>query len=449
MRVDRANASVRTALLEDAPNRRFVIEWRNVYFFGDLTRRIRFEIILHENGQIVTQYTDVVNDGREQGSSATVGIENEGGTVGFQYALNEPVIANGLAIRYRLLPTVEGVVTDAVDGQPVAGARVRALKAGNLVREVTTGAGGAYQLRLPFGSYTIEVAAENYDGESAVAVLDVEGEAELRDFALDTARVATEPANLEIIAPPRQHRHRQFTLRNTGNVAMDWTLAEAGDISWLAATPTSGSLAPGASQVVAITLNSSGLLPEVYNATLLIGSNSGRRPSLPLPVRLIVPAYQQGLDAAGDASHVDHAEDTWRPDQQFTAGGWGYVGRSNTTRTPDLIAGTDEDILYQSARRGQLEYRFDGVPDGIYQIELLFAEIQNRQSQKRLFDVTIEGSVALLGHDIMAEKGTNTADYHSFFVAVSDGQLNIRLLTRRGFGEPIINAIRVTHRPDR
>ena len=44
-------ASVRTELLGAAPDRQFVIEWRNVHFFADNTRRVDLEVVLHENGQ--------------------------------------------------------------------------------------------------------------------------------------------------------------------------------------------------------------------------------------------------------------------------------------------------------------------------------------------------------------------------------------------------------------
>jgi hypothetical protein len=101
------------------------------------------------------------------------------------------------------------------------------------------------------------------------------------------------------------------------------------------------------------------------------------------------------------------------------------------------------------AREGQVEYRFDGLPSGVYQVELRFAEIKGKKLGKRIFDVAIEGGVALLGHDIVAEVGELTADNHTVTIPVTDGQLNIRFLTRRSFGEPIINAISVTHRPDR
>jgi len=47
------------------------------------------------------------------------------------------------------------------------------------------------------------------------------------------------------------------------------------------------------------------------------------------------------------------------------------------------------------------------------------------------------------------EAGTRTADAHTFFVEVTDGRLDIRLIPNVGFADPVINALRVTHRTDR
>ncbi len=178
-------------------------------------------------------------------------------------------------------------------------------------------------------------------------------------------------------------------------------------------------------------------------------SNSGRDPSLRVPVKLIVSAYEQGVDAGATGAYVDLNGDTWAADQQYTPGGWGYTVRGNTASTRSPIAGTDDDPLYQTARRGQTEYRFDGLPTGVYQVELRFAEIQNRKPSQRLFDVIVEGSLVLPALDIAGEVGQNTADDKSFFVSLTDGQMNIRFITRQADKEPLINAIRVTHRPDR
>ncbi len=76
--------SVRTRELP-APNRRFVIEWRNAKFHNDKSKSVDFEIVLHENGVILLQYRNIDNNPLEMGGSATVGIEDETGTKAVQY----------------------------------------------------------------------------------------------------------------------------------------------------------------------------------------------------------------------------------------------------------------------------------------------------------------------------------------------------------------------------
>ena len=95
------------------------------------------------------------------------------------------------------------------------------------------------------------------------------------------------------------------------------------------------------------------------------------------------------------------------------------------------------------------EYRFDGLPNGMYQVDLRFAELQNQKAGQRLFDVIAEGNLILPALDVVGEVGTYTADSHNFFVPVTDGSLDVRFVTRRGFGEPEISALRATDRPDR
>jgi hypothetical protein len=87
-----ASSSVRTRLMGTAPNRRFVIEWRNMGYYADATRRVDAEAILYETGHVLTLYRNIAADPREEGNSATLGIENAAGTIGFQYSFNEAVI---------------------------------------------------------------------------------------------------------------------------------------------------------------------------------------------------------------------------------------------------------------------------------------------------------------------------------------------------------------------
>lgn len=61
-----------------------------------------------------------------------------------------------------------------------------------------------------------------------------------------------------------------------------------GDIPWLSATPSGGTVAPDACAVVAVTLDSSGLAPAVYTGSLQISSDDPDTPELPIPVTLTV-----------------------------------------------------------------------------------------------------------------------------------------------------------------
>jgi hypothetical protein len=89
------DASVRTEVRGTAPKRQFVIEWRNVTFSDDNTKRIDFEIVLHEKGAILLQYRNIDDDPREKGSSASIGLENEDGTAGVQYSFNTAALNPG------------------------------------------------------------------------------------------------------------------------------------------------------------------------------------------------------------------------------------------------------------------------------------------------------------------------------------------------------------------
>jgi hypothetical protein len=90
-----SSASVRSELLGAAPNRRFVIEWKNVRFFDDFSRRLNFEVVLYETGTILLQYRNVNNDAREMGGTATIGIEDHTGTVAMQFSYNSSAIGPG------------------------------------------------------------------------------------------------------------------------------------------------------------------------------------------------------------------------------------------------------------------------------------------------------------------------------------------------------------------
>ena len=203
------DSSVRTELLGAAPNRRFVIEWRNAHFCCISPESMDVEVVLYENGRILTQYRNL-GSGREEGNSATIGIENESGTVALQYSFNEASVSDGLAVLYRLPPSgfVQGQVTDDNDHQAVAGATVKAIRGGSVFRETTTDSNGNYRMQLPLDSYTIEASASNYESQSAEVVLDDEDEVVTRNFVLRTARAEISP-NARSSSSSRRTRRRR------------------------------------------------------------------------------------------------------------------------------------------------------------------------------------------------------------------------------------------------
>jgi glucose/arabinose dehydrogenase/PKD repeat protein len=92
LRVDAA-ASVLGKAIGSAPNRQYVIEWRNVHIYGNTSQRFSVEAILSENGDVVTNYADLDTD-NERGAGATVGIG------ALQRSFNAPVLRSGQAVLY-------------------------------------------------------------------------------------------------------------------------------------------------------------------------------------------------------------------------------------------------------------------------------------------------------------------------------------------------------------
>lgn len=115
-----------------------------------------------------------------------------------------------------------------------------------------------------------------------------------------------------------------------------------------------------------------------------------------------------------------------------------------------MIADPEDAKPYRSARAGQFDCRFDVPVAGACSaaVELRFADTQHRGPPQQLDDVVLEGAYGLPGPDISAEVDKHTADNHKFFVKETDGQVHLRFLIRRSFKEPVVNALRVIHRPD-
>ena len=434
-----------------APNRSFLIEWRNVNFFGS-TLTVDVEAQLNEDGTIVTRYRNLGADPREQGNSATVGIENAAGTIALQYSLNTAVLSDSQAVRFVPPPSgvVRGTVTDANDHAALAGATVRAMSGATVVATTTTAADGTYSMRLLLGTYTIQLSKTNYVSDSGSVTLATNGEVVTRDAALATARAEVAPSTVVFLANEGQLRTSQVMLSNTTTSGVPLSYALTSDSGWLWTVPASGTVAPGAAASLTVRADPAGLAAGVYHGTVTLTTNAGRAPVVQIGVTLVVPARRQGVNSGG-STFVDGAGDPWGTDQAYTPGGFGYVGSSSVTTVNKPIAGTDDDALYQSQREGMSGYSFDNLPAGTYVVDLDFAEIRpgGVTVGRRVFDVSVNGSVVLASYDPVAAVGNLTADHRIFTVTVAEGgSIQVSFGAKKGKLPPIINALRITHRPD-
>ena len=455
LRMD-GDSGVYTSVRGTAPHREYVVEWRNMQLSKTPERRLSFASAISEDGTYTFHYQGLDAGGvdDELGAGATVGAENHEGTDAFLYAFKQRSLRDGMAIRF--LPerhaVVSGTVTDANDGKPMSGATVAVTRGTTPVTTVAVRADGSYLAQIPVSDpaeYTVRITAPHYEPLTRTATL--QGLATLHtEAALRTGVVtADRTEGWKLVIPAKEARTRTFVLANTGS-ATDYTVKEKSGATWLKATPAAGRLDAGARQEVTLTFDTAKATPgTVLRGTLVIASESGRGPTTELPLTVVVPAYLTAIDAGADgaAPFVDRAGDTWTSDRTWADGSYGRVGDAGVQKTTRTVTGTEEQSLLRTARLGASEYRFDGVPNGVYQVELRFAELSGTKPGRRVFDVTAEGTEKVSNVDVALETGGSyTSLTKTFTVKVTDGRLDLGLTSVTG--ETLVNTVRVTHRPD-
>ncbi|MBA3672612.1 MAG: DUF4982 domain-containing protein, partial [Gemmatimonadaceae bacterium] len=164
------------------------------------------------------------------------------------------------------------------------------------------------------------------------------------------------------------------------------------------------------------------------------------------PARLAdsaVPFRELGVNVGGKAQVAD-ARSLWIGDQPYTPGSFGYVGGTPTLFDRELaITGSDETPLYFTYQRGLSAYRLD-VPDGEYDVELMFAE-PTAKSGERVFGVAVNDLTVAERLDLAAAHGLARAATYTTHVRASGGAgITVRFTPITG--QPILNALHVRKR---
>ncbi|PKP48120.1 MAG: hypothetical protein CVT92_16400 [Bacteroidetes bacterium HGW-Bacteroidetes-1] len=148
---------------------------------------------------------------------------------------------------------------------------------GNTVASVLT----FMQSNVAPGNYTYGVSAvygQPYPGESEIVTTNV---------SVTAPAITTNPSELyHYFFASGDEATKQLTVGNTGNGALNWTatIEFVNGANWLGLSPVSGTVAPGGSQNMNVSFNSTGLPIGVYNANILIASNDPATPVKTVPV---------------------------------------------------------------------------------------------------------------------------------------------------------------------
>ncbi len=101
--VDGNPGNVYTALTGTAPNRKFVVEWRNAVHYGTPNYgNYNFEIVLEETtNKVYIEYQSMTGPGADGATASAVGIENQTGSDGINYAyLDAGAIHSNLVVKF-------------------------------------------------------------------------------------------------------------------------------------------------------------------------------------------------------------------------------------------------------------------------------------------------------------------------------------------------------------
>ncbi len=137
----------------------------------------------------------------------------------------------------------------------------------------------------------------------------------------------------------------------------------------------------------------------------------------------------------GGPAQLDYLTDVlWNQNSEY-----GFMDGNISEFPSKEISNTDEDVIYQTERYNMAGYKIR-IPNGNYNVKLLFADNYSDSSNKRVFDVYLEHEKVIEDFDIFNQVGKSAAIVKEFFnVQVTDGILDVHFADKVNSG--LINGI--------
>jgi subtilisin family serine protease len=252
----------------DSTNHRFIVSFIGVpnYRWPGGTGSLTFQAILYQSGNIEFNY-GTMNPGSDDLQSATIGIENQSGSVGLQVVCNASYMHSNMSIRISAVP-------DWLSALPEFGS----VAAGDSVMATVT----FDATELAEGTYNGNI---NLDSNSPINnQVDIPATLNVTTTPVPSIELSVNAIYDTVYAG--QSTIYGLFVSNAGNANLTYNTAD--DRAWISENPTGGTVLPSQSESVAVTFNATSLSPGNYTGTITVTSNDPVHPSINVPCYLFV-----------------------------------------------------------------------------------------------------------------------------------------------------------------
>jgi hypothetical protein len=241
-----------------------VVSWVNVPRISN-GGPYTFQIILLRSGKIIYQYQNM----NSPTNSATVGIQNNNGTIGLQMAYNAEYARSNLAVLIKAGP--DWLATDPELGM----IEPETLDTIDVLFDATD---------LDEGTYNGQLAISCNDPATpsmSVPVTLLVGPQEVAVIELNITSIADTLYIDEMWAT-------ELIIKNIGTGDLDFTVSD--NRTWILEDVTGGSVVPADSEIVTITLSALGMPEGTYVGTITVNSNDPVNGTILIPATMVVEA---------------------------------------------------------------------------------------------------------------------------------------------------------------